>query len=274
MSMALRVLSFNIRYPEPSDGPHIWEKRRDFAADLILSENPDVASLQEPVLEQMQFLDTALPGYVRFGVGRYANDEEKFTAVYYRRDSIELLHSSAFWLSETPDTPASSSWLIHKPYAVNWARLRHSSGFEFALFNSHFPYKASQEEARLKSAALLRDRGAAAGECVILTGDFNSKAGSPVHCILRKEFRDAREEAEVCSGPEGTVHGFTGDALDRRVDWILVRGPLAVDSYRTLNQQRAGLYPSDHFPIVAELRLDTSLQTPQRSMHENPAEPA
>jgi endonuclease/exonuclease/phosphatase family metal-dependent hydrolase len=271
--MNLRVMSFNIRYPEPSDGAHIWENRRDFVATLILTENPDVVGLQEPVMEQMHFLDSALPGYARFGVGRYANDEEKFTAIYYRHDSMELLESSAFWLSETPDVPASSSWEIHKPYAVNWARMRHASGWEFAIFNTHFPYKPSQAEARLRSAALLRDRAAAEGESVILTGDFNSKAGREVHRILLEQFRDAREEAEVCEGPEGTVHGFTGDAFDRRVDWILFRGPLAVTSFRTLNVQRSGLYPSDHFPIVAELRLDTSPQTPQPSTPENPAVP-
>lgn len=271
--MNLRVMSFNIRYPEPADGLHIWENRREFVADLIRSEAPDVAGLQEPVMEQLQFLDHALPEYARFGIGRYANEEEKFTAVYYRRDSVEILESAAFWLSQTPDVPASSSWRIHKPYAVNWARMRHVSGWEFSLFNTHFPYKSIQAEARLHAAELLRDRGVAAGETVILTGDFNSLAGSEVHRILLAQFRDARDEAENPGGPAGTVHGFTGDPLDRRVDWILVRGPLAVSSFQTLTARREALYPSDHFPILAELRFDTSRQTLPPTALENPPTP-
>lgn len=270
----MRVMSFNIRYPEPSDGPHIWENRRNFVADLINHYAPDIAGLQEPVIEQLQFLDDALPHYARFGVSRYGNDEEKFTAVYYRRDTIELIENAAFWFSQTPDIPGSSSWLIHKPYAVNWAQLRHiPTGVPFAFFNTHFPYKPSQAEARFQAAKLLSQRAAAAAENVILTGDFNSKAGFEIHRTLLEQFRDARIEAAHVLGPQGTVHGFSGDSLDRRVDWILFRGPLTVRSFHTITDQRDGLYPSDHFPVLAEVDFDNSAQALPLTAHEDPAGP-
>lgn len=261
----LRVMSFNIRYPEPSDGANIWENRRALVAEVIDRYQPDVCGLQEPVLEQLQYLDEAWPGYARFGVSRYGNDFEKFTAVYYRRETIELREPGAFWFSETPDLPASSSWLIHKPYAVNWARMRHRpSGLRFALFNTHFPYKAEQAEARVRSAALLRERALAAGvteDCVILTGDFNSPVDGEVYRTLTTAFRDLRTETPECHGPVGTLHGFGGEAGTRRVDWLLARGPVSVNAYWTITQHQDGRFPSDHFPVLAELRADTSPQT-------------
>ncbi len=260
--MTLRVMSFNIRYPEPTDGLDNWENRRGQVADVLRHYQPDIAGLQEPVIEQLRYLDEALPEYARFGVSRYGNEDEKFTAVYYRRDTVELQEAAAFWFSETPDVPASSSWLIHKPYAVNWARLRHrESGLMFALFNTHFPYKADQAEARLRSAALLRERAQQSDDCVILTGDFNSPDGGEVYQILSQEFRDARVEATERLGPTGTFHGFRGEALERRVDWILLRGPLTTERYVTITDHQQGRYPSDHFPVMAELRIDTSRQT-------------
>lgn len=261
----LRVMSFNIRYPEPSDGAHAWENRRPLVADVISGYSPDVAALQEPVLEQLLYLDQRLPGYARFGVSRYGDEYEKFTAVYYRRDTIEVTGASAFWFSETPDVAGSASWGIHKPYAVNWARMFHrTSGLGFVLFNTHFPYKPEQQTARIRSAELLRTRATDAGESVLLAGDFNSLPGGEVHSILTSGFRDAWIEAVERTGPEGTVHGFTGEAAGRRVDWILARGPLQVKSLRTITCQREGLFPSDHFPILAELIPGTFPRTPQR----------
>lgn len=261
----LRILSFNVRYPEPSDGAHVWENRRELVADVIHRYQPDVCGLQEPLIEQLQFLDAALPGYGRFGVSRYGDDFEKFTAVYYRRETIAVREAHAFWFSETPDVPASKSWLIHKPYAVNWARLLHRpSDLSFAFFNTHFPYQPQQAEARRRAAQLLRDRALAAGECVIITGDFNAPVDGEVYCTLTDGFRDLRTEAAECHGPLGTVHGFRGEAADRRVDWILARGPLTVLAYRTITDQRDGRFPSDHFPVLAELRVDTSPQTARR----------
>jgi endonuclease/exonuclease/phosphatase family metal-dependent hydrolase len=53
------------------------------------------------------------------------------------------------------------------------------------------------------------------------------------------------------SGPEGTFHGFTGVAK-RRIDWILTRGFKPLRS-ETLTHEAGALYPSDHFPVTAEL---------------------
>lgn len=269
-------MSFNIRYPEPADGPNAWEHRRPLVANLIERYLPDVAGLQEPVLEQLQYLDTELPEYARFGVSRYGNDEEKFTAVYYCLKTVELLDRGAFWFSETPDVPASSSWLIHKPYAVNWARLRHRpSGLQWSLFNTHFPYKPEQAEARLRAARLLRERACAAGEISVLTGDFNSPPGGEVHRLLLEEFRDAWLEAPVREGPAGTFHGFRGETSEaRRVDWILARGPVSVEACRVITDATEGRFPSDHSPVMADLRHGTSAQIPRHSANGNRPERA
>lgn len=242
----MKILTFNIRYPEPTDGENRWELRRDSVAETIRLAGAHVAGLQEPVLEQLEFLDGALPQYRRFGVSRYGNTEEKFTAILYRPDLVELLDQGAFWFSQTPDVPASSSWRIHKPYAVNWGHFEdHATRRRFHVYNSHFPYKPEQAEARVECARLLADR--AVGELVFLTGDFNNPAGGPVYTILTEQFQDA------WTGPEqGTFHGFTGLATSRRLDWILYRGDVQVVSCAAWTDPVFGRHPSDHFPVLAE----------------------
>jgi len=40
-----------------------------------------------------------------------------------------------------------------------------------------------------------------------------------------------------------------------RIDWILARGQVAVESAEVVTFSESGQYPSDHFPVVAWLRL-------------------
>jgi endonuclease/exonuclease/phosphatase family metal-dependent hydrolase len=245
----VKLLTFNIRYPEPADGPNAWEHRCEAVAATIRETGAAVAGLQEPVLDQLRYLDDALPEYRRFGVSRYGDDFEKFTAILYQPEQVNLLDHGAFWFSETPDVPASMSWRIHKPYAVNWGYFEHrASGRTFHVYNTHFPYKPEQAEARLRSARLLMER--ASGERVFLLGDFNSPAGGEVHQIFTATFHDS-----WTGGPEGTFHGFTGIPTRHRLDWILCRGPIHVESCVAITAPVAGRYPSDHFPVLGSFRI-------------------
>jgi endonuclease/exonuclease/phosphatase family metal-dependent hydrolase len=249
----MKILSFNIRYPEPTDGDNIWDLRKEAVAETIRASDAYAVGLQEPEIEQLQYLDRALPEYSRLGVSRYGNEVEKFTAILYRRDRLRVLDHGAYWFSTTPDVPASMDWLIHKPYAVNWARFACLDGTEFTHYNTHFPYKPEQAEARLHSARLMVAR--AVGERVILTGDFNSVAGSEVYQILTAAFEDAFITAADRHGPEGTFHGFSGVAPPgRRIDWILYRGNFEVERFVTLAEPVLGRQASDHFGVLAQFR--------------------
>jgi endonuclease/exonuclease/phosphatase family metal-dependent hydrolase len=90
----------------------------------------------------------------------------------------------------------------------------------------------------------------ASGERVFLLGDFNSPAGGEVHQIFTATFHDS-----WTGGPEGTFHGFTGIPTRHRLDWILCRGPIHVESCVAITAPVAGRYPSDHFPVLGSFRI-------------------
>ena len=72
----------------------------------------------------------------------------------------------------------------------------------------------------------------------------------------RQPLQDAWLVAPHRSGPDKTFHDFTGTP-DQRIDWILVRG-FEVEDARTVTTHEGKLYPSDHFPVVADLTWKTS----------------
>lgn len=255
----LRVMTFNVRYGEANDGINAWPHRRDLMVQVIRKEHPDILGTQELLSPQGDYLQQHLPGYTWFGMGRNGNDvnqhDNEHMGVFYDKARLKVLESGNFWLSDTPDQPGSIGAGQVMPRMVTWAKFqdRHS-GRQFYYYDTHFPYQDGKQAdaARERCAEQIRQRiaGLPASLPVILTGDFNTTPGSRTHVILTQALHDARESAPHHEGPDGTFHGFTGHATDR-IDWILARGVQA-DAARTITTHDGKVYPSDHFPVVAD----------------------
>jgi len=73
-------------------------------------------------------------------------------------------------------------------------------------YNTHFPHRREDEQARLKAARLILGRIEAVepGVPFILTGDFNAPAGGEVYRLFADRLADAWVRAEHRSGPECT----------------------------------------------------------------------
>lgn len=250
----LRVMTFNVRLPTDVDGPDRWDARRDIAVRMLQRADADLVGTQELFKRQGDEIVAALPQYRWFGRDRRGGHADEHMGLFYRADRLRLLDSGDFWLSETPDVPGSITWGNLYPRMVTWARFERRGGARVTVFNTHLPYRDQDEAARVRGAQLLAARIAALprDEPVIVTGDFNAAPDTGAHAaLLQSGLRDAWSIAAARSGPEATFHAFTGTP-DRRIDWILVRG-FDVRVLRTIDTNEGGRYPSDHFPVVAEL---------------------
>ena len=253
---ALRIMSFNIRLPAESDGVDYWETRKPLAVRMLREQQPDVIGLQELVKAQADYLARELPQYAWFGRGREADGGGEHMGVFYRKDRLTVIESGDFWLSDTPDVAGSITWGHPHPRMVTWALFeQRSDGRRFYLFNTHLPYRDEDEAARLKGAQAIARRLATLPDDVpvVLTGDFNTTPDSDAHAVLAGTLQDAWTTAPRVEGIDATFHGFTGRA-DRRIDWIFVRGA-QLESITSVTTRWNNRYPSDHFPLVATLRL-------------------
>jgi endonuclease/exonuclease/phosphatase family metal-dependent hydrolase len=251
----LRVMTFNVRVPVDT-GMNAWVNRRDLMVKVIEAAHPDVLGTQELTEEQGEYLAAHLPGYAWFGQGRDGGTKGEHMGVFYRTARLQVIRSGDFWLSDTPTVPGSKTWGQPYPRMVTWAHFRlRDGGGTFDYFNTHFPYRPKDVHARMLSANEILQRIGAlpAGAKVILAGDFNAGPNTPVHARLVQNLHDAWTAAASHSGPEKTFHNFTG-IPDQRIDWILSRG-FKVLSVHTVTTHDGAHYPSDHFPVVAELGL-------------------
>jgi endonuclease/exonuclease/phosphatase family metal-dependent hydrolase len=263
----IRVMSFNIRYDNPDDGPNAWPYRKDIAASMIRFHRADSAGLQEANRRQTGDLAERLPEYAWFGLGRDdGKDAGEFMTIFYRKDRLELLDQNTFWLSETPGVPGSRSWGTSAPRTVAWGRFRdRETGRTFFHFNTHFDVHSAA--ARLESAKLLVRRIAeTAGDLpAILTGDLNCREADPPYEILvsgdgipENALTDAMKASiHGHHGPTGTMSGFEKPGTPgRRIDFIFVKNAVTVLQHGILADSFDGRYPSDHLPVLAEITID------------------
>lgn len=186
----LRVMTLNVRQPDQNDGVNCWEYRRRLLAYMIIEAAPDLIGMQELFCLQAEYILARAQQYQWFGAGRFGDSSDKHVGVFYRTDRLHLLDHCDFWLSRTPDIPGSSSWEIIRPRQVTWGCFETSNGQRFDHFNTHFPYRGVEQEARAKTADLLKARTRSLNP-VLVTADFNSPAGGEIHQALAEDFQDA-----------------------------------------------------------------------------------
>lgn len=272
----LRVMTFNIRGNQFSDGANVWPQRRDLNVATILERSPDVIGFQEVQRGNLAFYRERLGAYDcqlgRAGVARGLAEER--VCIYWKRDRFERVDGGTFFLSEMPDR-RSLGWGARLTRVANWARLREKeSGLAFLLLNTHLDHESHL--ARLEGSRLIIRRLDAladpADAATIITGDFNDPVLALPGLDLAPErvmpiytaagFRDTFAEAGHADAPDvNTFHNFAGEGVAhyaQRLDWILVRDGARRAETRALEIVRDAappLYPSDHYPVVADLAL-------------------
>lgn len=92
---------------------------------------------------------------------------------------------------------------------------------------------------------------------VVLSGDFNLTEETEPLKIIAGEMKDSFTIVKKQYGPKGTFQDFNINVQAKdRIDYIFVKG-FRVLSQRHINDRRENLlYPSDHFPVLAELKFE------------------
>ena len=238
-----------------------WEERKVSLDAAFKAIAPDIIGFQE--MESFQrgddgsvnlardWLLAQNPGYAAGASGDWRTFPST-QPIFYRTDRFTLLDQGWFFFSDTPDVIYSRTFDGSYPAFASTVRLRDRDGTILTVVNVHFEYRSGSN--RLASARLVADRIApliAAGERVVLIGDLNALRGSRTAGILK----DAGLSFLPVAG--STYHLNRGINLFGAIDHIAIAGPIAPEGPpQVLRRQFAGRWPSDHYAVVADLRMD------------------
>lgn len=268
----VKVMTFNIRVGIAFwDGWNCWDNRRHMVVDTIVDNAADVIGLQEALDFQIEQIQQALPQYSGYAVGRSDGKQRgEACAIFYRKNRFRLLDSGTFWFSKTPLKPGSKHWGNLFPRICSWVHLvDKAGGTGFYLYNVHLDNLS--QNSRNKSVRLLARQVAArkTRDPFIVMGDFNMELDNPAMMYLQKigyqtpypRMVDAWLSVHPNEQGIGTLHNFSGRHTGPKIDHIPMSEnaqalEVHIDRY-TLN----GRYPSDHFPVVAKIRVPAKRST-------------
>lgn len=256
----LAAMSFNIRYGTAKDGENAWPLRREFLIDVMREQAADVVGLQEALDFQIDEITAALPMYGVIGVGRDDGARKgEYTAILFRRERFQVSDAGTFWFSDTPDVIASTSWGNRITRICTWARLVDRDGRAFWLYNVHLDHQS--QPSRERSVALLRkriDERRLPGEPVVVMGDFNAGEQNPAIAPMKAggAFVDTFRVRHPDEKTVGTANSFDPARIQgEKIDYIFVPAGTEVTRAEIVRTTRNGRVPSDHFPVVAHIRL-------------------
>lgn len=259
MAQNVRLITYNIRYDNPDDGVNAWDNRKEDVIALLKFHKADVFGLQEALYHQVTYVEDHMAGFDRVGVGRdNGKASGEYSPIFYNSRRFQLKDHGWFWLSKTPEFP-SKSWDAALPRICTYVLLedydKHKS---FWVFNTHFDHKGAV--ARDEAARLIMYKINELNEKdwpVVFMGDLNFTPDSKPYSRIDAAFFDTKKiSIEPAYGPEGTFNGFDFNSpLDRRIDYIFVRGKASVKKYGVLTDSKDQRYPSDHLPVFSEIEL-------------------
>jgi endonuclease/exonuclease/phosphatase family metal-dependent hydrolase len=267
----IRVMSFNVRGSfHDARKKNAWRNRAGLNVATIERYAPDVIGLQEAQRGNLGAYLKHLPRYAHIRGPRYGNTiPHDFNTILFDPERLEPLDSGGFWLSETP-YEYSRSWETRVARSATWALFRvPGTELSFLHLNTHLDHVSAM--ARREGSKLIVSRTLELSDrtgvdpLAIVTGDFNSRPGNRTHRTFTESgFVDTYLAAGNEEGAN-TFHAFRGASYrdahphrgPRRIDWIFLKDPqgrLRVKSHRIIHDadEGSGLYPSDHYPILAE----------------------
>jgi len=260
-AQSYNIASYNVFYYTPPAHPNSWEARKDHVASIIRFHNIVLWGSQEGEHNQLQDLREML-GQEYIGVARDDGDTMgEHSAIFYNPDLFRVLEHDTFWLSKTPDRP-SMDWGVQYHRICTWGKFEViETGDVIYVYNVHFDHES--QEARENSSRMVLEHmneNTIVGDKIIFLGDLNAIPGNRSYDMVVEDerFRDAYDiSLTPPHGPEGTFNGFSFERVpDRRIDHIFLTDHFTVNRIGILTDSYSGLrYPSDHFPVLAEIEF-------------------
>ena len=254
------IISSNILFDTEDDCPFRWDNRRELLAETIQAEGPIIVATQEGKRPQLKDLESLLKDFTLIESHRDWIDSRMYPSLFIHK-TLSLINSGDIWLSNTPYISGSSSFESMFPRLCTWAKINIKNK-KYLFINTHLDHiKQTTRHEQIK--VLLNEIRKINIENLpmIFTGDFNEGPEGNVRAELLKHHPNIidpwiklNKKEETSYHKNLTVNppvGFNGE----RIDWILHDKSINCLGIKLLKHSNNDLYPSDHFPVFANLEL-------------------
>ena len=265
MDAALKVISFNLKRDSFFHRKNSWQNRKYLASQVIQKSGADIIGVQELMPAMRDDILKLLRGYSIFGLGRSRHLQNEQSSIIFRNQETDICFWKTFWLSKNPEKQGSRAYFSFFPRicTVGEVYVKHLNS-RIRIFNTHFdhicgPARRLGVQIILEYMHQLNQKEKLP---TILMGDLNAKPNSMPIRILSDNLHhypdihltniyDCMDSDKI----RNTYHGFKGKQKAKPIDYIFLSEEFEVSDVTIDSSCINGCYPSDHFPLIATLRL-------------------
>lgn len=256
--MEFTIMTFNLRVDVPSDRENSWANRADKAAEIIEKHDPSIIGIQEGLSYMLSDIEVRLGSYQYLGQGREVGNKGEFSAIFYKKDILNVVNQGQFWISEQPAVPGSKSWDSDFPRVCTWGHFQFNKypEKEFFVYNTHLDHIS--QEAREQGVRMIwevisthnkNDRP------FFLTGDLNATPENSVITFLNSK-QQLVDAYSILEGDVGsTFHNFSGETDGQPIDYIFVSKEVQLHNTIVDRSKINGSFPSDHYPVILKATI-------------------
>jgi endonuclease/exonuclease/phosphatase family metal-dependent hydrolase len=251
--MEITIMTFNLRVDVPSDNENSWKNRGDKAAEIIKKHDPSIIGIQEGLSYMLSDIKVSLGNYQYIGRGREVGNKGELSAIFYKKDILNVVNQGQFWLSEQPSVPGSKSWGSDYPRVCTWGhfQLKNYPKKEFFIYNTHLDHIS--QEAREQGIQMIWDVMSTHQQMerpIFLTGDLNATPENNVINFLKSKERLVDAYSILESEVGSTFHNFSGGIEGNPIDYIFTTRKVQLNTILVDRSRINDGFPSDHYPVI------------------------
>lgn len=259
----MKIMTFNLKNDTFFTSKKMrWDVRKQYVLNIIQLYSPDIIGVQELTPETKQQLEELLPEYCFVGKPRNRSWQimNEQTDIGFKKERFYFLEGDTFWLSSSPNKQGSRVWTSVFPRICTRALLQDkTTNQQILVYNTHLdhliPHSRLKEMMILIKAIQERKLNHVP---VVLMGDFNTNAHSKALKLLSENSMCYKSVYASSFVIHNTIHHGSGKTNEKAqpIDYIFVSEEVEVLDCEIITTHFNGLYPSDHYPVICNLKLD------------------
>ena len=260
-SINMRVGSYNIRMStlSESDPANAWAERSKRLLTSIKENDFDIFGLQEVSTASQDWLKSNFGDtydFWFFSPYSQGGSGDRAQGIAFRKSRFSGSDKHFFWASNTPESCTENdtgSQGNFKRGGICGTFTEKATGISFFFMNTHACLNREPNDAYAGVYVDMEKKYNAENLTSFFVGDMNSRPEYAAIATYREWWKDSYETAARRSGASNSYNAYSNAAGKYRIDYIFVRGKVQVDEFCINNTLYDNRYPSDHFPLWADV---------------------